>query len=265
METPQRTRTPRAPRTPATVVRGEVSYAAVVGGSVRKYCFDLEEIPSGDVEHATAAVVGHVQRVIADAERTRPVARFTVGKTYAKRATSVPEADFDPTVRAHLAIGPVVDRWGKLYEPAGYDGLVILCMVQARHAPSRFLANGFTVQDYALLLEHGAIRHFAAVECDARLGNTSFAAGKAESSGAPAYCVYLAFQFEKRTENVSASAFNMAELETSLVGVLLDESHHAESQPSLAELRASLLDALDELDDATRDLSAEPPGACKIE
>ena len=109
--------------------------------------------------------------------------------------------------------GPsILGRWCRFYEPAGYDGLVVLAMVQARHAPPRFLANGFTAQDYTLLLEHGAIRHFAAIECDPRLGNTSFNAGRAEVTGAPAHCVYVAFKFAQTNENAAPVALNLTEL-----------------------------------------------------
>ena len=57
------------------------------------------------------------------------------------------------------------------------------------------------------------------IECEPRLGNTSFAAGNAEVSGAPAYCVYVAFKFEA-DENTTGDTFNMQELNAELHAVL---------------------------------------------
>ena len=239
--------TPRAlgaPSTPATA-RGEATYEAIVRGEVRNYCLALRAVPA-DFDGAVAALVARVHAVVGEAERTRPVTRFTVGKTSVARAASAPRNAFDVTNRKHLDVKHVTDRWRKLYDPAGYDGLVALTLVTPASTPAQFLALGFGPQDYALALEQGVIHQFALRDFDGRLGNVGLASGKQEQSGAPGYLVYVAFEFEKPQD------LDMGGLKRELKALVeVDDAHMAKDEnepPTAAASRAGFtyVDSSDE-------------------
>jgi len=205
VQTPRANRGGREPAaTPGTQTkRGAAALEDVLSGRVRKFAFDVRDLPLG-FDEARDALVAHARAVLAAVERTRPVARFMVGKTSMAKAGSVPEERLDTRNLAHLQVAHIADRWRKLYEPHGYDGLVVLTLVAARTVPAPFLRLGFSVQDYALSMEKHLIEHFALREVDERLANRSLASGQLERSGAPVYVVYLAFKCreEEDTENV---------------------------------------------------------------
>jgi len=100
----------------------------------------------------------------------------------------------------------VIDRWRKLYDPAGYDGLVVLTTVTEAAVPPRFLANGYGAQDYVLALEQGVVQHFALGEYERRLGNTSFHSGRLESSGCAGYVIYVGLPVRSREREDSTRA-----------------------------------------------------------
>ena len=131
-----------------------------------------------------------------------PIAEFTIGKSFARK---IQNKNFDPSKFNTWIKKGLSDRWRKLYEPEGYNGLIALCAITREILP---LANKGSKrhtlhdqQQYALALEQQLIHFFAYVAQDRRLGNKSLDKG-ALAQNPYAGVVYLAFRLLKSSKYI---------------------------------------------------------------
>ena len=123
------------------------------------------------------------------------VTKIYIGKTFIKqrRKRGGGFQQFDPMQPTTWKKNGISSRWGG-HKSNGKDGLIVLTAVTKKTAP-----EGFTQQDYALMLEQKLIHRYK-LNNDVRLENETSGEGGRTKKQTRGYAVYVAFIIEANNE-----------------------------------------------------------------
>lgn len=147
-------------------------------------------LPLGFIE-ASKTVLSRVEWI--KSQLGNHLEEFIIGKTYIGRKSSVKFCASDCTT---FGLKGVTQRWKWYEHQKKYDGLIVVGVatednVDACTPPT----SKWTREHYILALEQRLLHHYAFVNHDSRLCNTSFHVGK-ESSLYSAYALYMAIKLK---------------------------------------------------------------------
>ena len=178
----------------SSATSGGVSFDVLCQGQEKYYSFNLCDLRKMTMANIIQELIRKVAETMADLklQSDREIQSFCIGKTYvsAKSNTSFHPMNVDTWRKQGIS-----SRWHTTYQKDGYDGLVVLGAVTRAMLVPGCNTQVWNQQQYALAIEIALISHFAFVNPDKRLCNTSLDPGLLQSSPSAGYVIYLAYKY----------------------------------------------------------------------
>ncbi len=193
--------------TSVATTRGGVEFDDLASEKVPPYyAFNLTELREGmDLRTATDTLIKSIDGTLRDIETlsisNKRISKFYIGKTYTHKVRRIRQ--FDRKKQNTWKKGGISSRWHyHKSQDYGKSGMVVQAVVTKEVVPPRSTPAFRHQEMYALALEQQLIIHYAYVEKDPRLGNTSTHPGMQQTNtqeldrGAIGYPIYVAYALE---------------------------------------------------------------------
>ncbi len=198
--------------TSKATTRGGVEFDDLASGEKVPpyYAFNLTKLSEGmDLRTATDTLIKSIDGTLRDIETlstsNKRISKFYIGKTYTHRVT---RRQFDHMKPNTWRKGGISSRWHHhKSQDYGKSGMVVQAVVTKEVVPPGSTPAFKHQEMYALALEQQLIIHYAYVEKDQRLANTSTHPGMQQTNtqeldrGAIGYPIYVAYALEDDSDS----------------------------------------------------------------